>query len=117
MTLLQIQSINNLGMGNIRSVQTNILSLRRGIRGYGRSLFKVHFHPWRMRSILNARRLCMEVARARFSFDLLFIERGPNQDIVQVRCPACNTYWPWQEGLPNDLRTNAGRHCPRCTIG
>ena len=114
MTLLQIQSLNHLGMGNIRTLQTNILGLRRGIRGYGRSLFKVHFHPWRMRSILNAQRLCLEVARTRFGFDLLFVERGPDQDIVHVRCPVCHAYWPWRQGLPNDLRTTAGRRCPHC---
>ncbi len=117
MTLLQIQSLNDLGMGNVRTVKANILSLRRGVRGYGRSLFKVHFHPWRMRSILMAQRLCLEVASNRFGFDLLFVERSVDHDLVHVRCPACHAYWPWREGLPNDLRTAAGRCCAHCTPG
>jgi hypothetical protein len=117
MTLLQVQSLNHLGIGNIRPVEFNVLSLRRGIRGYGRSLFKAYFHPWRLRSILNAQRLCLEAARTRFGFDLLFVERGPEQDRVHVRCPACHAYWPWHEGLPNDLRTATGRRCPRCIMG
>jgi hypothetical protein len=114
MTLLQVQSLNHLGMGNIRPAAFNVLSLRRGIRGYGHSLFKAYFHPWRLRSILSAQRLCLEAARTRFGFDLLFVERGPEQDQLHVRCPDCHAYWPWREGLPNDLRTAAGRRCPRC---
>ena len=114
MTLLQVQSLNHLMMGNIRTVRNNVLGLRRGIQGYGRNLFKVHFHPWHMRSIVTARRMCLEVARTRYRFDLLFVERGPDQDIVNVLCPVCQAYWPWHEHLPNNLRATAGRLCPVC---
>jgi hypothetical protein len=114
MTLLQVQSLHHLGLGNIRPIEFNVLGLRRGIRGCGRSLFKVYFHPWRLRSILNAQRLCLEAARTRFDFDILFVQSEPDHDRVHVRCPACHAYWSWREGLPNDLRTAEGRRCAGC---
>jgi len=114
MTLLQVQSLSNLRMGTIRPVRANILALRRGVEGYGRSLYKVYFHPWRLRSILNAHHICEEVARTEYRFDLLFVSHTPAGKRVEVLCPMCHRYWTWTEGAPNNLRTPNGRRCPSC---
>lgn len=114
MTLLQVQSLNNLRMGTIRPVRANILGLRRGVEGYGRNLYKVYFHPWRLRSILNAHHVCEEVARTEYGFDLLFVSHTPAGNRVEVLCPRCHRYWQWVEGAPNNLRTFDGRLCPAC---
>lgn len=114
MTLLQVQSLNNLQMGTIRPVRANVLGLRRGVRGTGRSLYKVYFHPWRLRSILNAHRLCEEVARKEYHFELLFVANRTDADRVEVLCPRCHQYWQWTEGAPNNLRIPIGRLCPTC---
>lgn len=115
MTLIQIQALNGLKKGNIRSAEYGVLSLQSGVYGGGENLFRANFRPGAGCSWHNASKLCQEVARTVFDFDLLFVQRHHRADAVRVLCPACRSYWTWQEMLKNDLRKPSGRLCARCS--
>lgn len=114
MTLLHVMAMNNVDKGSIRPLQYGVLRLKRGVQGYGESLFRAKYWPGSLFSLKNAQILCLEEAKTRHHFDILFMDNAPWDDKVMVRCPRCNDFWPWQERLQNDLWQEPGRMCQEC---
>ena len=114
MTLIQVQALNGLKKGNIRSADYGVLALRKGVYGRGEKLFKANFRPGAGSSWYNASKLCQEAARTLFDFELLFVQTLNHTDTVRVLCPACRSYWTWETNFKNDLRRPSGRLCTRC---
>ena len=114
MTLLHVMAMNNVDKGSIRPLAYGVIGLKRGVQGDGESLFRAKYWPGSLFSLKNAQILCLEAAKTRHHFDILFMDNAPWGDKVMVRCPRCNDLWPWQERLQNDLWQESGRMCSRC---
>ena len=114
MTLFHVMALNNINKGSIRPLSYGVMGLRKGVSGYGGSLFKAKYRPGSLFSIKNARILCREEARTNSHFEVLFIDNSPYPDKVLVLCPVCDDYWAWEETIENDLSQEAGRLCPEC---
>jgi len=113
MTLFHVMALNNVTKGCIRPLAYGVMGLKKGATGYGSNLFRAKHRPG-LFFMKNAQILCREAARERYRFDILFIDRAPWADEVNVLCPRCNDYWTWQDTLENDLRQESGRLCPDC---
>lgn len=112
MTLFHVMALNNVAKASIRTLGYGVMGLKKGVRGYGNTLFQAKFRPG-LFFMKNAQMLCREAARG-LHFDILFIEPVKGADQVNVLCPQCNEYWTWQDTLENDLAQESGRLCAEC---
>jgi endogenous inhibitor of DNA gyrase (YacG/DUF329 family) len=108
-------AMNHVTRASIRTLRDGVMGLRKGVTGYGATLFQARFRPG-LFYMKNAQMLCREAAREQH-FEILFIESMRGADQVHVLCPRCGEYWTWAENLENDLRQESGRLCPDCAKG
>lgn len=115
LTLIQLKALNQLRKGWVQPLETGVMTLLpAGKTAPEDGLFRARFRPGGPKSVNIARCLCLEVARQRYRFDLLFVKAPPFQESVAVLCPHCRQYWTWHESSPNNLLKRSGRLCTAC---
>jgi hypothetical protein len=116
LTLIQVKALNQLRKGWVQPLETGVMALLPEVKASREEgLFRARFRPDGLKSVNIARRLCLEVARKHYRFDLLFVKAPPFEESVAVLCPHCRRYWTWDETSPNDLLKRSGRMCTTCT--